>query len=94
MNQLVITAPVEGELVISKETFLSGRTLPGRTVMLDNGASAVAASDGTFSIPVTVEAAFNAVTVSDGVNTIVRRFVCDLDPRKRYNFSLTTMCSS
>lgn len=86
MNQLVITAPVEGELVISKETFLSGRTLPGRTVTLDNGASAVAAADGTFSIPVTVETAFNAVTVSDGVNTIVRRFVCDLDPRKRYNF--------
>lgn len=86
MDQLVITAPIEGELVISKETFISGKTLPGRTVALANGASAVAAADGSFSIPITVNSAFNTVTVSDGVNTVTRRFVCDLDPRKRYNF--------
>ena len=65
MNQLAITAPVEGELVISKETILSGKTLPGRTVTLDNGTQTVAAADGTFSFPVTVESAFNSVTVSE-----------------------------
>ena len=86
MEQLVITAPVEGDLVISKETVITGKTAPGRTVTLDNGASTVAVADGTFSIPLTVDSAFNTVTVSDGVNTLVRRFVCDLDPRKRYNF--------
>ena len=84
MNKLQVFYPVEGELVPVSFVIL-GRTEPGRVVTAGT-VSAVAGQDGIFSLPFHAENPFYDLTLTDGVSEQRLRFVCDTDPRKRYNF--------
>lgn len=91
---LEILFPCEGELVndaFSSSTDKPSITIFGKTSekvdsVFCSGNEYTVSDDGYFTIPLGLTSRFMEVSVSDGKETIHRRFVYDSDSTRRYNF--------